>query len=780
MARHHRKKPSTPSKSSRHTESAPSEFEHLGGLAIEKSERISEYKRRKPRFLQKKAEPADIGTLVEDGWIERRKVAGGKILFEKSKTHDEILENRFWGILYQLGFEELNKGRNFKINVVSEGHIVNKQVDVFAKVGNTVVVAECKSSARRGQRNLQKDIGELGSLQRSIANSLRKHYGAESRLKIIWLMVTSNVNWSNSDKARAADQGIQIVRERELRYFEEIAKNVGPAAKYQFIGEFLSSQEIPELSNYSVPAIRTKLGGQWAYYFLAAPDRILPIAFVNHRGLRDVEGAPSYQRVLKRSRLKEIGSYLDGGGFFPNCILINFRQSVRFQRQTSVDDRQISFGNLFLPDRYKSAWVIDGQHRLYGFTESETPLSKQSIPILAFEKLSTLAEAELFTTINSKQQKVARGLLDELAGELKLDSEDFDERMGAIASRSLDIMATETGNPFEDRIKTADLADSDTICLTISELKKAIISSKMLGARSRNDVITPGEFSRSDTEETLHAICEGLTAYFSLIQEANVERWEQGRPGCLCSNIAIQGYIRLLPALCSYMQQKTHQSSNELDPVDLIDQIKPYLQPVIDFVSAAEDSEFLKRFKVPFGSGGPPRYFYQLSLLVRSKFADFDPPGFSEFDNESRMELKEVGDSLVASLLERIHDHVVLVLKQNYGTEFFDVGIPDTKIKIGAMQKKYENGEDKKPPETFLNFIDLKSIVEHKKNWDLFKENLSIRMEDEKGGNQKYLGWMVKLNEIRRVLAHSYGRSYSEDQVQLLEFLDEQLAARNV
>ncbi|WP_027584379.1 hypothetical protein [Bradyrhizobium sp. Ai1a-2] len=170
MARHHRKKPSTPPRISQHTEAVSSASEHLGGLVTEKSERISEYKRRKPRLLQKKVEPAHIGTLVEDGWIERRRIAGGKVLFEKSKTHDEILENRFWGILYQLGFEELNKGRNFKINVVSEGHVVNKQVDVFAKVGNTVVVAECKSSARRGQRNLQKDIGELGSLQRSIAN----------------------------------------------------------------------------------------------------------------------------------------------------------------------------------------------------------------------------------------------------------------------------------------------------------------------------------------------------------------------------------------------------------------------------------------------------------------------------------------------------------------------------------------------------------------------------------------------------------------------------------
>ena len=86
---------------------------------------------------------------------------------------------------------------------MSEGHLVDKQVDVFAKLGNTVVVAEWISSARRGQRSLQKDVGELASLQRAISNSLRKHYSAQAKLKIIWLMVTSNVNWSEANKSRA-------------------------------------------------------------------------------------------------------------------------------------------------------------------------------------------------------------------------------------------------------------------------------------------------------------------------------------------------------------------------------------------------------------------------------------------------------------------------------------------------------------------------------------------------------------------------------------------------
>ena len=39
---------------------------------------------------------------------------------------------------------------------------------------------------------------------------------------------------------------------------------------------------------------------------------------------------------------------------------------------------------------------------------------------------------------------------------------------------------------------------------------------------------------------------------------------------------------------------------------------------------------------------------------------------------------------------------------------------------------------------------------------------MNIRLDDEKTGNQKYLGWMVRLNEVRRILAHSFGRSYTD------------------
>ena len=293
-------------------------------------------------------------------------------------------------------------------------------------------------------------------------------------------------------------------------------------------------------------------------------------------------------------------------------------------------------------------------------------------------------------------------------------------------------------------------------------------------------MVTPGPFSRRNTKETLSALCEGLTNYFTLIQSANLDRWELGKQGYLCSNIAVQGYIRLLQALTDYMSSKTGQDPANLEADELIGQITPYLQPVLDFVAVTDDADFAKRFKQPFGSGGPPRYFHQLCLIVRSKFPDFVPAGFEEFAVEQASETTERADAMTKELVDRVHRHVVTVLKTSYPGEHFDKGVPQKDIKLSAMNKKYEDGEQQMPPENYLELIDLKKIVEHQNNWELFKDTMNVQLLNDRKGQQKYLKWLERLNEVRRIPAHPYGRSYKETDLDFLEFLDEQLSARNV
>lgn len=70
--------------------------------------------------------------------------------------------------------------------------------------------------------------------------------------------------------------------------------------------------------------------------------------------------------------------------------------------------------------------------------------------------------------------------------------------------------------------------------------------------------------------------------------------------------------------------------------------------------------------------------------------------------------------------------------------------------------------------------------MEHKQNWDHFKDVLSIQLRGDGKGQAKYLKWMDRLNELRRISAHPYSRSYKEDDLDFLDALDESLRARNV
>ncbi len=100
--------------------------------------------------------------------------------------------------------------------------------------------------------------------------------------------------------------------------------------------------------------------------FFASAETILPIAFVNHRDLRDPNAAPSYQRLIHRPRLKDIAGYLASGGFFPNAIILNFKKRIRFDLLKPEDEFGITPGEMTLPDTYKSAWINMMNHSPLG------------------------------------------------------------------------------------------------------------------------------------------------------------------------------------------------------------------------------------------------------------------------------------------------------------------------------------------------------------------------------------------------------------------------------
>lgn len=724
-----------------------------------------------------------VADCEADGW-EVDKPLKTKVRLKRQKPIAQRLENRLWYLLFRLGYPEMSQGVDFKVLIERKGSDpLLKQIDVFAKDDETAVIAECKTTQRVRRRSLQKDIEEFANLKGPIAKAIRKHYGDKFKPKIIWLFVTENIIWSTPDKERAAGESIHIVTERELRYYQDIADHLGPAARYQFLAEFLKNQRIPELKDVVVPAIRGRLGGQKFYSFVTTPRQLLKISFVNHRSLNDPDGAPTYQRLIKRTRMRQIGRFLTNGGFFPTNLLINFTCPVRFDVVKKDENADVTYGHLYMPDRYQSAWVIDGQHRLYGFAHLEPKYLDQNIIIIAFENLPKEQEADLFVTINHEQRTVPKNLLDELEGELKWGSEIPGERIGAIGARLIGVLNADIGEPFYSRVMQQGITATDQICLTVPALKDGLRRSGLLGrAVLKRKVYEPGVLSGTTDSQTLDRARSALNQFFSLLRDSNFRQWEKGRAGHLCTNVAIQGYLMLLKSLIGYMEANKGMDARELTPQELIMEIEEYTDPILKSISGASDSQMEKSFKVPFGSGGPPEYYYRLCRLVKQEFSDFAPEGMDDWEAEQSDEKIEIADRKLKELNMKVQSYIFRVFKDEYGTArdaYWHKGVTDKEIKTDAYKKSLDyDDEDRLPLEHYLDFIHYKKIVENKVHWPMFKPVFDIPEVGEKG-HAKNVHWMKRVNELRRIPAHATDeRRYKVEDFEYIDWVHEEFMQR--
>jgi len=132
------------------------------------------------------------------------------------------------------------------------------------------------------------------------------------------------------------------------------------------------------------------MGENTYYLFSIEHEKLLKVGYVLHRNKANINMNPTYQRIIKRSRIKSVHEFIDNKkGYFPNSIIIiiiiisvDSDKDLVFDRaNTQVKSSISNIGILHLPKKYRSAYIIDGQHRLYGYANSEYK-SKNSIPVV--------------------------------------------------------------------------------------------------------------------------------------------------------------------------------------------------------------------------------------------------------------------------------------------------------------------------------------------------------------------------------------------------------------
>jgi DGQHR domain-containing protein len=766
------------------------EFELSGDLISDPKELKSVSRRRRSAYNEDSIHPADLEEKLEQGW---EKVRAGKrtIRIRRPKPHHQMLEDRAWNFLYQMGYTELSSDRLVIRFQRASGSAGSKQIDAFACDDETAILIECKSKTERGRRSLQKDLSETAALQDYLRKAVFRHYRDRAKPKLIWLYVTSNIIWSESDIDRARDANIYIVTENELNYFEAFLRHMGPAGRYQILGEFLKGQKIPAMSGMRVPAIRGKLGDHKFYTFVTTARNLLRIAFVNHQALNHPDGRPAYQRMVSSSRIKEIGTYIsEKNGFFPTNLLINFVDSPRFDLISNKEntDASIKFGWLTLPSVYRSAWIIDGQHRLYGYSGLDDKFLDHSLLVLAFDRMDTYKEADLFITINHKQKSVPKGLLVALLADLRMGDADPKTALSALASAVVRKVNQDKTSPLWQRFAMPDVPATTSQNLTISECVNGLNRSGLLG-KVVHGQIAPSVFSDETDELTVERARQILNGYFEHLRAANPKRWEAGRQAFVCVNPGIRAHLMLIPEIISYLSHRKGVDFLTASPGEVVDHIVEIAQPMFQFFKSATDEEIKDLYSRKFGEGGVKEYLYNLCETISAASPDFGSEEFKRYLAQKESDVVDEANRFVMGFSERLMDCVIGILKSRYGEArtdsgepaYWEYGVTGRRVLENSYKKQLADSADRrKPKEAYLDIIDLKEIVETKENWLFFESSFNIALPGEKRGSKKYhTAWIAKFSEIRNIAAHKNAlRTYTDDDLEFIDWLRSEVAPR--
>jgi len=173
--------------------------------------------------------------------------------------------------------------------------------------------------------------------------------------------------------------------------------------------------------------------------------------------------------------------------------------------------------------------------------------------------------------------------------------------------------------------------------------------------------------------------------------------------------------------------------------------------------------------------------------LIQKKHREFGSPDYKKYKDRQADARVQQADEDVGDLQHYISQVVIETLKKIHGTHelpsgeksYWDIGIDNTEIKSTAYKKQQMAPTNKRSvKEAYLDLIDFDKIIRQPNNWSAFEPIFSIPLPGEKG-KKYYLGWLERLNEVRRLSAHkSPYRQYSDEDLEFVGWLKGQLFDR--
>jgi DNA sulfur modification protein DndB len=463
--------------------------------------------------------------------------------------------------MWSLGFPHLSGAGGAILTVASDGPTrVTSQIDVVAIDDEVCIAIECKSRQTLGRRDgLQEEMAKHALIREKLANAVSGRGKLKRSVALgFW---TSNAVISANDRERAKAQNMALLTDADLTYYEELAKQIGPAARYQILADFLPGRPVPGLA-IRVPALSAKMGGFRAFTFTVTPDWLLKVAYISHRARGKSSDVRTYQRMIKKRRLAEIRAFLsEPSAIFPTNLVISLEagkhgSGASFEEAKQDPDAEGSaLGWLTVKPTYKSAWVIDGQHRLYAYSGHPRAIRDQ-LTVVAFEGLPGSVQQQLFIDINSKQKSVKPSLLQELYADINRDSDDPRKVTQALISESVQMMDADPQSPLYGRVLLSDESRTPLRCISLTALFSALEKPGLYYRSVQNKaVVNPGPFWSSDDSESIDRTTLIVSSWLREVRDRTSQWWDAGSGpgGGLAMNDGVTVSVNVLRSVVEHL-----------------------------------------------------------------------------------------------------------------------------------------------------------------------------------------------------------------------------------
>ena len=500
------------------------------------------------------------------------------------------------------------------------------------------------------------------------------------------------------------------------------------------------------------------MGGHTYYSFSIEPEKLLKIGYVLHRSEANSSMMPTYQRLIKKSRLTAVRKFInEEHGYFPNSIIISIdsKKPLQFDRsEKQVPNAVADLGILHLPQQYRSAFIIDGQHRLYGYSDSPYAMTN-SIPVVAFENLDQTEQVRLFMDINENQKSVSKKLRNVLNADMLWDSPKEAERRDALRLKIAQDLGEKNTSPLYGRIDIGEDQSTPIKCVTIECIRIAINVGNFLSKYDRKNVLTQsGIFDTNDNDATLNLLYSFIERCMIYVKDSVPDEWDKGSAnnGILTINNGIGGLIRTLNDIANCLMERGEINPLKDTPDHMAKAAEYYLDPVCRFIKTMND-EVRSDIRKTYGGNGPMHCWRYFQRAIASERPEFKPDGLTKYWEDHGKEFNNESIDMMRKIESAVKKYVREKLEDQYGGKWINE-IPQavyTAASKDASKHRYETGEDKDFWD-FVTIIGCKDIVVFGKNWsEIFEKKFTLPSELKKtGGKQAKVEWMVLIDKLQR------------------------------